>query len=102
MNGQKVANLDLDDTSSYGPETITITVDADLVENGELRYCVHNFSGGSASALSDSGATVRIYRGNQLEKTYNITRNREGMVWHVFKIDENGIETDYTFDNIIS
>lgn len=102
LNGQKVANLDLDDTSSYGPETITITVDADLVENGELHYCVHNYSGGSASALSDSGATVRIYRGNQLEKTYNITRNREGMVWHVFKIDENGIETDYTFDNIIN
>lgn len=44
-DGKTIAKLDLDDTSSYGPETVTITLDASLVENGgEFRYSVHNFT----------------------------------------------------------
>lgn len=101
FEGKQVAKLDLDDTSSYGPETITITVDADLVKNGELRYCVHNFSGGY-NQLSASNACVRIYRGNELLKDYSITQNRQALVWHVFNINSNGIEMVYTFDDTIN
>jgi len=44
-NGEIVASLDVDDTSSYGPETVTITFDASMVENGgEIRYCVHKIT----------------------------------------------------------
>ena len=69
-NGEIVASLDVDDTSSYGPETVTITFDASMVENGgELRYCVFNFSRGNLGELSESNATVRVYKGNNLAST---------------------------------
>ena len=33
INQEIVAELDLDDTSSYSPETVTITLDTDLLED---------------------------------------------------------------------
>lgn len=99
-NGEIVASLDVDDTSSYGPETVTITFDASMVENGgEIRYCVHNYSRGSLDELSASGATVRVYKGNSLEKTFHVTQNQEAYVWHVFKITNDGLQTEYVFDD---
>ena len=43
-----MANLDVDDISSYGPETITI------LENiyGTYTYAVHNYSNRRASCIS--------------------------------------------------
>ena len=102
-NGEIVASLDVDDTSSYGPETVTITFDASMVENGgELRYCVFNFSRGNLGELSESNATVRVYKGNNLEKTFHVTKNQEAYVWHVFKITNEGLQTEYIFDNSIN
>lgn len=46
-----------------------------------------------------SNATVRIYAGNNLLKTYNVPMNEIGTVWHVFDITENGIETVNEFYN---
>jgi subtilisin family serine protease len=101
-NGEIVASLDVDDTSSYGPETVTITFDASMVENGgELRYCVNNYTRGSLGELSESNATVRVYKGNELEKTLNVTKNQEAYVWHVFKISNEGLQTEYIFDESI-
>ena len=100
INGENVATLDLDDTDGFGPETITITVDADLVANGELKYCVHNYSGGY-DGLSASNATVRIYMGNKLVKDYSVTQNQKALVWHVFNIDSKGIQLVYKYDDII-
>ena len=100
IDGENVATLDLDDTDGFGPETITITVDADLIEDGELKYCVHNYSGGYDN-LSASNATVRIYRGNKLIKEYSVTQNQKALVWHVFNIDSKGIQLVYKYDDII-
>ncbi|MCR4777765.1 MAG: S8 family serine peptidase [Lachnospiraceae bacterium] len=100
IDGVRVANLDLDDTSYYGPETVTVTVDSSLIENGELRYCVHNFSGGSAY-LSESNASVAIYKGNEFIKALSVTQNQQALVWHVFTIDKKGIHVTYSFDNTI-
>lgn len=50
------AELDTDDTSSYGPEVITLT----RVQNGRYRYAIHNYSGQSAGAIEASGASVYV------------------------------------------
>jgi hypothetical protein len=80
-----VAILDTDDTSSYGPETITLST----TSGGVYRYSVYNYSsGGSASpstALADSGAQVRIYQGSSLIRTYNVP-NQGGTLWKVFEV----------------
>jgi len=101
MNGEVVAKLDLDDTSSYGPETVTITVSEDLLKDGELRYSVHNCSGGY-TYLSESEATVNIYKGNEHLKTYHVTQNQSALVWHVFNLSSNGLEMKNVYDNSIN
>lgn len=101
--GKTVATLDLDDVSSYGPETITMTLDSGLVENGGVfRYSVHNYSGSfysDSGEMSLSNATVRVYAGNNLIKTFHIPRDKTGTVWHVFDIDKEGIKPVNTFYN---
>lgn len=88
------ANLDVDDTSSYGPETITVNGMAYL---DGFTYCVHNYTDRYASSgeedayrLSQSGAIVKLYRANTLVQTFNVPTNRAGTVWNVFSIDRNG------------
>ncbi|WP_163400373.1 tetratricopeptide repeat protein [Flavobacterium fluviatile] len=85
-----LANLDVDDTDSYGPETITI-------ENkrfGETyHYFVHDFSNKdnlNSNELSASDAKVFVYVGQSLVKTYYMPKNKTGNVWNLFKINENG------------
>lgn len=47
IDGVKVAELDLDDTNSYGPETVTLTVDASVLSNGGFfRYLFHDCTNG--------------------------------------------------------
>lgn len=84
-------NLDVDDTSSYGPETITIT-DFDKFQNG-FTYSVHDYSNkssNSSSAMSNSNATVVLYKGDTILETYYIPTNTVGTVWRVFSIDADG------------
>lgn len=104
IDGEVVAKLDLDDTSSYGPETVTITLDSSLVQDGGLfKYSVHNYTGRSSlnsTDLSLSNATVRVYAGNNLEKTFNVPKGEVGTVWHVFDIDEGGIKPINEFYNV--
>ncbi|MDR2034318.1 MAG: hypothetical protein LBP89_06780 [Helicobacteraceae bacterium] len=87
--GSGLAYLDVDDISSYGPETITIQK---LEPNETYIYTVHNYSGKNAhtDALSKSGAKVFVYAGQSLVKTYNVPQKIAGNVWTVFKIDANG------------
>lgn len=84
------ANLDVDDTDSYGPETITI-------ENKKFgqtyHYFVHDYTNRdnlSSSKLSSSDAKVFIYVGQSLVKTYYVPKNKKGNVWNLFKINGNG------------
>lgn len=84
-------NLDIDVTTSRGPETITIT-SFDKLQNG-FTYSVHDFSNkssNSSSAMSNSNATVVLYKGDTILETYYIPTNTVGTVWRVFSIDAEG------------
>jgi len=88
-DGVEIANLDVDDTSSYGPETITILEDI----YGSYTYAVHNYSNRNASnsnALSLSGAVVRVFIGSVQVAEYNVPTDQVGTYWTVFEIAENG------------
>ncbi len=78
-------DLDVDDVSSYGPETVTII---EKVIEGTYTYAIHNYSDRQADNLnlSNSGATVRIYSGAELKATYNVPINKSGNMWKVFEI----------------
>lgn len=97
-NGETVAKLDLDDISSYGPETITLK----KTQDGVYKYAVHDFtnrSSTSSTALSMSGAKVELYCGNSLIATYNVPINVTGTVWNVFEIEGDTIRTINTMEN---
>lgn len=83
-------SLDLDDTSSYGPETITVT---GMSENDTFTYSVHDYTNGSNSnskMLSLSGASVKVYGSNGLIVSFNVPYNEKGTEWTVFQM-ENGV-----------
>jgi hypothetical protein len=60
------ANLDWDDTTSYGPETISIT----SVNPGTYTYSIYNFSG--SPDMGTSGAVVKVYDRTGLIRTVDI------------------------------
>lgn len=81
------ANLDVDDRDGYGPETVTIT----HLEQGVYKYYVADYTHCStnevrSTALSESGATVRVYTERGLEKTFYVPKNQKGVIWEVFSI----------------
>jgi len=82
--------LDRDDVNSYGPETTTIYQQIP----GVYRFSVHDYTNRGSSyskSLSNSGAQVRVYRGNNLIATFNVPANQEGTLWTVFEIDGDTI-----------
>ena len=76
------AELDRDDTTSFGPETITVDAASD---EAPYRYSVHNFAGGAATVLSRSGAVVRVLRDEGVVAEFFVP-NGEGNLWTVFDI----------------
>lgn len=84
------ANLDVDDTDSFGPETITLTkkhFGQDYV------YAVHDFTNldnPRSSELSASQAKVFVYIGESLVRTYYIPMGKTGNLWTVFRITKTG------------
>jgi hypothetical protein len=90
QSGVKYAALDLDDTSSYGPETTTIYSQL----QGVYRFSVHDYTNAgstTSTALSNSGAQVRVYRGNSLVSTFNVPANTGGTLWKVFELSGDTI-----------
>jgi uncharacterized protein YfaP (DUF2135 family) len=89
------ANLDVDDTTSYGPETITI----DRKHDGQRYvYAVHNYSERSnpnSSSLSKSSAKVFVYVGQTLIRTYYVPTNKIGNMWAVFAVTAEGEFQDF-------
>ena len=73
------ANLDIDDVTSFGPETITIT----QLLGGPYTYFVHNWSG--ESPISTSGAQVNVFFGANQVATFTAP-NQPGAYWKVFNI----------------
>ncbi|MEM7658672.1 MAG: carboxypeptidase regulatory-like domain-containing protein, partial [Bacteroidota bacterium] len=75
------ANLDVDDITSFGPETITILEQSP----GVYRYSIHNFSNlneTNSSALAYSGARVRVFFGSteiadQVEHSLRLRRQAD-------------------------
>ena len=87
-NGIKYADLDRDDTDSYGPEQTTVYVKS----SGKYSYYIHDYSNRSSSnssAMAKSGAKVVVYMGDSIIATYYVPSNIDGTLWHVF---------DYNFD----
>ena len=84
IDEMRIADLDLDDTDSYGPETTTIyTPDA-----GIYTFGVHNFSGDYEEGLMNSGATVSVYLENSAAPAYVFNVPAEsGYYWEVFSYD---------------
>lgn len=58
------AELDIDDVSGFGPETITI----DPIHVGTYIYAVHHFAG--LGTIGTSGATVQVFKGANLVAEY--------------------------------
>lgn len=84
------ANLDVDDTDSFGPETITI---AKKHLGESYLYAVQDFTHAGmpdSSSLSTSNAKVFVYVGSSLVRTYAVPANKEGNVWAVFRLNPNG------------
>ena len=85
-NENVIAALDLDDVSSYGPETTTIC----RVESGVYSFYVHHFSG--SSTISESPAVVNVTTASGISRTFTAPAGSSGYddVWHVFDISSNG------------
>ena len=84
------ANLDVDDTDSFGPETITLS----RKHAGETYvYSVHDFTDGTrpgTTDLSSSEAKVFVYVGQSLVRTYYVPTGKTGNLWTVFRITGEG------------
>lgn len=96
-----VANLDDDDTDSFGPETITLTPQTD----GTYRYSVHNFadqgetgSQGIAGEVNDLDipALVQVYTDQGLLREYRAPASTPGDTWRVFEMNVNDGNATFT------
>ncbi|MGD1894970.1 MAG: hypothetical protein ACFB15_30785 [Cyclobacteriaceae bacterium] len=93
-------NLDVDDVTSYGPETITIS---SLVA-GTYRYSVHNYSdryfSSGAAGIVTSPAKVEVYSTAGLIASFVAPPANSGDTWRVFELEVNSseirlVETDF-------
>ncbi len=76
------ANLDVDDTTSFGPETITVT---QRVTGGNYVYYVYNYSG--SPDIAGSGAKVEVFDATGLVASFTVPETGSGTYWHVFDMD---------------
>ncbi|MBI5069609.1 MAG: hypothetical protein HZB56_15345 [Deltaproteobacteria bacterium] len=78
------AALDTDDTSSFGPEVVTVMPS---VPAGVYRYCIHDYSnGGSTTSTVLQGSTAKVelvLRGGA--RAYQVPQGA-GTVWQVFEL----------------
>ncbi|HOT44890.1 MAG TPA: carboxypeptidase regulatory-like domain-containing protein [Spirochaetota bacterium] len=82
----ELADLDVDDTSSYGPETVTIN----KLISGNYIYFVHDYSNRFneySEALAASGARIKVYNDAGLMRTFYVPPYKAGTIWVVFMID---------------
>jgi hypothetical protein len=85
--------LDRDDTSGFGPETITVEK---IETEGKYTYWVHdytNLTNDNSRHLSRSGATVKVYGNGTLQGYYTVPSGQRGNVWKVFEIKNGQFET---------
>jgi len=89
-----MCGLDVDDTSSYGPETVTCprtNTTGTTLRAGVYRYSVHHYSG--STNIGASGASVRLEFANGTVYTYTPpttgTYTTSKDVWTVFELTVN-------------
>jgi hypothetical protein len=82
-NNELVADLDVDDTNGFGPETTTIYQTA-----GSFEFRVEDY--GRTRGLSASGAQVKVYVGNETPVIIDVP---QGLVnnWVVCRIDHGAV-----------
>ncbi len=84
-----VAELDVDDTDGYGPETITV-----YDPSRTFTYCVRDYTN-TGDMFSRSDITVKVYVAGQSEPyifTPTVDETNEGRVWTVFSCNNGEIE----------
>ncbi len=89
-----LVNLDVDDTSSFGPETVTI----ERQINGVYRYTVYNYSNNNDTELAASGARVQVFDAGGLIRDYQVPDGR-GDLWTVFDLEGGNITTVNTISD---
>lgn len=85
-----IVHLDLDDVTSFGPETTTLLQQI----NGVYRFSVHDYTNRNSTtsaAMSNSQAQVRIYRGSDLVASFNVPLAQPGTLWTVFEMEGSTI-----------
>ena len=95
----KDANLDVDDTTSYGPETATIV---ERHPGEKYVFAVHDFSAEGKhgqSTLARSQAKVMVYVGQSLIRSYYVPVDKKGELWVLFGVDGDGAFRD--IDNVV-
>jgi PKD repeat protein len=85
--------LDIDDITSFGPETMTIY----QIKPGEYHYFIYNFSG--SPDITTSNAVVQIFNDNGLLQTLQVPTSGSGLYWDVFTLD--GTTGNFTIVNRI-
>ena len=85
------AVLDRDDTSGYGPETITV---GRIDNNASYELYVHDYTNRnnvSSDQLAKSGAVLKVYSQNRLLRTFNIPAAGSGTRWNIFTIQRGSM-----------
>lgn len=98
------SNLDVDDTSSYGPETVTIPY---FSNDTYYKYCVTDYTNCSAGnynsiEMSYSDACVNVYSSRGLIATFHVPAMREGVIWEVFEIRRGEIVPIQRYYNTVT
>jgi hypothetical protein len=88
------ADLDVDDLTSFGPETVTIA----RLFPGTYLYSVYNYTG--SPDITTSGAKVTVFDATGFLGQYSIPTTGAGRRWHVFQID--GATGNLTLVNTIN
>ncbi|WP_196805030.1 carboxypeptidase regulatory-like domain-containing protein [Butyrivibrio sp. VCB2006] len=85
-DGEEICNLDVDDTTSYGPETITLKAKL----SSPYYYYIHRYAG--TGTISTSEAVVKVYQKDELIQKFNVpTGLSNGDYWNVFAIVDGQI-----------
>ncbi len=86
INNQLTAMLDVDDTTSFGPETITLYDKLD----GTYTYAIYKYAG--SGTLGSSEATVEVYTRDAEIRKFSVPEYCQKRWWHVFDLELNGTD----------
>ncbi len=82
INDPPWGQLDVDETRSYGPETVTLF----RLTNGLYQVWVQKFDPSAQGSLAASQATLKIYDNRGLQRVVDVPSSGNGLVWHAFDI----------------